>query len=99
MKQRLLTAAVVIPVVLTFIWVGSLPFFIIVAAVLLIAQYEFYNIVSTTQLSPQKALCLPAGFLILASAYLRSPDMLLSTQKGIPAFVLFYTPERHRALW
>ncbi|MEA2081401.1 MAG: phosphatidate cytidylyltransferase [Elusimicrobiota bacterium] len=91
MKQRLLTAAIVIPVVLAFIWVGSLPFFIIVAAVLLIAQYEFYNIVSSSQLSPQKALCLPAGFLILASAYLRSSNMLLSNQKGIPAFVLTFT--------
>ncbi|MBU4134603.1 phosphatidate cytidylyltransferase, partial [bacterium] len=88
MKQRLITAAVAIPVILTFIWVGTLPFFIIVSAVLMIAQYEFYSIVGTSQLSPQKAICLPAGFLILAAAYLRSPDMLMSTQKGIPAFVL-----------
>ncbi len=91
MKQRLLTAAVVIPVVLAFIWVGTLPFFIIASAVLMIAQYEFYSIVSTTQMSPQKAICLPAGFLILASAYLRSSEMLLSTQKGIPAFVLTFS--------
>lgn len=91
MKQRLLTAAVVIPVILAFIWVGTLPFFIMASAILLIAQYEFYSITASGQLSPQKALCLPAGFLILASAYLRSTNMLLSSQKGIPALVLTFT--------
>jgi len=88
MGQRLLTAAVVIPVILAFIWVGTLPFFIVAAVILMIAQWEFYGIAASPQISPQKGICLSAGFLILASAYLRSSNMLLSSQKGIPALVL-----------
>lgn len=91
MGQRLLTAAVVIPIILAFIWVGTLPFFIVASAVLLTAQWEFYGIAASPQISPQRGICLSAGFLILASAYLRSSNMLLSSQKGIPGLVLTFT--------
>ena len=82
---------ILIPLVITFVWVGGLPFFIFLTAILLVAQAEFYSVSTSPQASPKKLVCLGAGFLILASSYIRTTDMLLSTQKGIPAFILTFS--------
>jgi len=89
--ERVLTAVIFIPVVLLFVWTGGLPFFIFIAVISLLAQNEFYTVVSNDQISPKRLICFVAGFLILFSAYLRTTDALLSSQKGFLGFVLTFS--------
>ncbi|MFH1958055.1 MAG: phosphatidate cytidylyltransferase [bacterium] len=91
MGKRVLTAIIFIPVVLLLVRTGGLPFFIFIAAVALLAQNEFYAVTGDAQITPKRLVCLFAGFLILFSAYLRTTDMLLSSQKGILAFALTFS--------
>jgi len=92
LTERILTAVILIPLVIFISWVGNLPFFIMIVSITLVAQWEFYEIAQrSVKISPKKGLSLFTGFLILLSTYLRTPRMLLSSQKGIPAFVLTMT--------
>jgi len=91
MGKRVLTAIIFIPVVLLFVQTGGLPFFIFIASVALLAQNEFYAVTGDAQITPKRLICLLTGFLILFSAYIRTTDMLLSSQKGILAFALTFS--------
>src|SRR3989442_1788090 len=78
---RNLPIAIVTGLALVGVFFGTLywrpaAFFILVAVVLLIAQYEFYAALSKRGYRPATMLGLAAGAVLLAGAYWRGPQAL-----------------------
>ncbi len=90
MLERIITAAVLIPIVIYISATGGLSFFILISLIATIALLEFYEIASSVNIKPKRAICAAIGFLILFSVYVRTTNMLLSSQKGIPAFIITF---------
>ncbi|MCD6413499.1 MAG: phosphatidate cytidylyltransferase [Elusimicrobia bacterium] len=90
MIERIITAAILIPVVLYIAVTGGIAFFILIALISTLALLEFYKTASSPRIKPKRAICAVIGFLILFSAYLRTTNMLLSSQKGITAFIITF---------
>lgn len=64
---RILTALVAIPVVLSAIWYGGIPFALLVAVIATGALMEFYWITEASGARPMKGIGLVIGTLLLAS--------------------------------
>lgn len=86
LAQRVLTAAVAIPVIVLICMAGEMYFFLFVAAASAIALKEFYGLASHKGAQPQVVLGMAAGFLINLSFYhikLRSFVVGLFLDSGI----------------
>jgi phosphatidate cytidylyltransferase len=64
LQLRLLSAAVIIPLVLVAICIGGLPFLVTVVAIICVGLHEFYDIIEAKGLKPQKAAGILGGALL-----------------------------------
>lgn len=70
LKQRLLTAVLGIPVLISLIYFGSIPLFLAVLIVFFIGLKEFINIIENAGYFPLKVSMYVGGFLLIGEAFL-----------------------------
>ncbi|MCX7905640.1 MAG: phosphatidate cytidylyltransferase [Elusimicrobiales bacterium] len=72
---RIITAILGIPIILTVIYFGSIPFFLFVVFVIVISNWEYYLMMKTSLRSPDPYTLFFASFLIPASFFLSSSEL------------------------
>ncbi len=66
---RFLTALFGIPLILILVWIGYLPFFLLVYAIIFLGLYEFYYLWSEKGYQANKTFGYGVGSLVLFSFY------------------------------
>jgi phosphatidate cytidylyltransferase len=93
---RMATAAVLLAVFVPAWAVGGIPFFLLVTAIALLAQWEFYGLFpSLARDVPSRCLGMALGACLLGTAWF-APDMPVSLALGAAALVL---AARHLVRW
>ena len=75
LQQRLLTAAVVVPILVLLFWLGGLPFLALVLVVIYLGMSEFYRLIQAKGLSPQRWLGTIAGLGLGLIAFYGNPSL------------------------
>ncbi len=104
LRQRLLSAAVFIPILLAFIWVGNPWFCILVAAVAVLGSLELFRMATYGGWQPSVVLGVAFTLFFIADAYFAQPratEILIPTAVALPLLwlVLRSRGEKTLANW
>lgn len=79
---RLMTAAVIVPFVITLVWIGGFPFLVGVIAICLLGIREFYTLIEGKGAHPLVGYGLFAGGVLPIVAYVGTQDLLTLVMTG-----------------
>lgn len=101
LRQRLLSAAVFIPILLALIWVGNPWFCILVAAVALLGAIEFYRLATHGGWQPSVVLGVAFTLFFIADVYFAQPratEILIPTAVALPLLWLLLRSRGEKTL-
>ena len=97
--RRILSAAVGLPILIVFVWLGSYWLAVLVALIVLLASREFYGLLKRVGLSPHARLGYAWGACIIAIAAIDSGVWIWIVVIGIATIALLGSLRRSSMTW